>query len=264
MSHQNNPDLFPNLRAVRLEAIAHKWGNTESFKSFIYRISLYEAPVEDYSFRVKYVMLFEITETSLKNGYEEYDGQFGDCLAGTHPLRCLVTKQKDFKEVYKETPPDSFLDEWAFVTKLPEGITEKYFWLLFSVTEEVGNVVETSPVPDKTRKARKAQQLDWEKVDRILKEAGAEISVIYDAIKQLGLSAPQEKLQMEALARFRDDDVNFKLIKQGYLEDISLYAVNPGHEKRDFWGALFKKIIKEETGHDIGGQKLEERYREII
>ena len=133
MSHTNNPDLFPNLRAVKLESFAHTWAE---YFTFIKHISLYQKPVNGFDFRVKYIMFFELSEIRETDGFSERDESFIELLEGPDALTWLNTKSGDFKEIYRDTPNDRFFDEWCFVTNLPEGIGEKHSWTLFSRTEE--------------------------------------------------------------------------------------------------------------------------------
>ncbi len=156
MSNHNHSDLFPSLRAVRLESFAHNWAEEHTF---IKRISLYRKPIDsDFDFRVKYVMHFEISDIGKTEGYgvggysdddkslnEDWiealikaDNSWPETLESPNGiLSALATTPNAFKEVYKHNPKDSFMDEWFFITtKLPEGIVDKYSWLLFSDKEK--------------------------------------------------------------------------------------------------------------------------------
>ena len=135
MSHHNHPDIFANLRVVRLEAFANICANEYIF---IRRISLYHKPVDDdFGFRVKYVMYFELSEISKTEGYTEYDEQWIKTLEEPNGIiSALATTENAFKEVYKHNSKDNFIDEWRFVTKLPEGIDKNYSWILFSRTDK--------------------------------------------------------------------------------------------------------------------------------
>ena len=114
MSHYNHPDLFPNLRPVKLESFAH---GVDS----------------DFNFRVKYVVHFEISDISNTDGYGEHDEQWIEVLEEPNGLTsALATTENAFKEVYKHNPKVNFIDEWLFITKLPKEVVEEYSWLLFS------------------------------------------------------------------------------------------------------------------------------------
>jgi hypothetical protein len=158
MAHNNNPHFFPSLRAAKLESFAHTWAK---YFTFMKRISLYQVPVDGFDYSVKYVMFFELSEISKTNGFDEHDESFIELLEGPDVLRCLDTKPSHFKEVYKDTPLDNFFDEWRFVTKLPEGIVEKYSWILFSRTSDRSIRKKILPVQEDKIKCQKIASDIW-------------------------------------------------------------------------------------------------------
>ncbi|MEA1947001.1 MAG: hypothetical protein U9N83_06825 [Thermodesulfobacteriota bacterium] len=175
MPNHNHPDLFPNLRAIKLEVFAHTWAKRFPF---IKNISLYQKPDDVFDFHVKYVMFFELSEISKTDGYEEYNGQFGELLAGSKALIWLgEARPDDFKEVYKKTPHDHFLDEWRFVTILPEGIVEKYSWILFSRTGKENTIKEKMIEQDKTKVFPCNPETKWDQIEMALLPAGDKFMV---------------------------------------------------------------------------------------
>ena len=170
MPNHNHPDLFPNLRAIKQEAFANTWAKRFPF---IKNISLYQKPDDVFDLHVRYVMFFELSEISKTDGYEEYNGQFRELLAGSKALIWLgEARPGDFKEVYKETPHDHFLDEWCFITILPEGIVEKYSWILFSRTNN-----EKTTEQDKTKVFPCNPKTKWGKIEMALLPAGDKFMV---------------------------------------------------------------------------------------
>ncbi len=93
-----------------------------------------------------------------------------------------------------------------------------------------------------------------------VREAKPEVLEIYEAVKKVGFSGrkPDAPAQWKRAVNeaFITNEERFRFVRNEYIEDKKLYVLNPGHEKRDFMGALLKKIIEQETGHIIGGQKL--------
>jgi hypothetical protein len=165
MSHHNHPDIFPNLRGIRLEALAHTWAKRFPF---IKSISLYHKPDDIYNFPVKYIMFFELSEDIKKDRYEEYNGQFAEKLAGSNVLVWLgEARPDDFQEVYKDKPHENFLVEWRFVTKRPEDVVIKHSWILFSRTDE-----EKTTEQENTKIFPFNPKTKWEQIEMSLLPAG--------------------------------------------------------------------------------------------
>jgi hypothetical protein len=123
----------------------------------------------------------------------------------------------------------------------------KYLWVLYDSDAQVHEDAE-----------------DTETTLRgLVGEAKPEIETIYNAIKEVGFSSrniSEAAWKKKAEGVFAEQRGNFKLIKSEYLQDRNIYFLNPGKEKRDFVGALLKKIVEKETGKLIGGQKLYDKY----
>jgi hypothetical protein len=106
-------------------------------------------------------MFFELSEISKTDGFGELDEPFIELLEGPDDLIRLGTKPSHFKEVYKDTPHDNFFDEWRIVKKLPEGIVEKYSWILFSRTSDRSIRKKIRPVQEDKIKCQKIAKDIW-------------------------------------------------------------------------------------------------------
>lgn len=102
-------------------------------------------------------------------------------------------------------------------------------------------------------------------INNLIEEVKPEIESIYNAMKRdVGFSAYtldiEIKLKEKAISTFSHKKNEYKLIRIEHLEDSRIYQLDPGQSKRDFVGALLKKIVEEQIGREIGGQKLYKLY----
>jgi hypothetical protein len=130
MSDTNHPDYFPELRFHTFESYAHKWAES-GYWPFMKRIVLYRIPVAAYDFKKKYLLFFELSEST-----DRGDKDFAQSLERSDWLISLGESPNKFREIYKKEPGENYLDEWIVKTKLSEGTVEKCSWMLFSRTDK--------------------------------------------------------------------------------------------------------------------------------
>jgi hypothetical protein len=107
----------------------------------------------------------------------------------------------------------------------------------------------------------------------LMQEAIPEIEEIYSAIKKVGFSErrndrqeewdPQEEWQKAAEKSFDESETQFKYVKREFLEDDRLYDLNVSQQRRDFEGALLRKIVRDRGLGDHGAQRLREIYQKV-
>ena len=81
---------------------------------------------------------------------------------------------------------------------------------------------------------------------RMINAAGPEVEKLYAAIKRIGFSgretATYKQYKEASINFFHENREEFKLVKEGYLTEGSLYTFREGHQKGDFIGKLLQKI----------------------
>ena len=101
-------DVFNVIDMEILKGKAFLWASSlESLQ----KITLFRIPFQQYG-KSKYILCFEFDTTTIKGqGCKgTFDGH--GWSYEKYPLK------DDFKEVYKHSPPDDFLDEWLITTEL--------------------------------------------------------------------------------------------------------------------------------------------------
>ena len=79
---------------------------------------------------------------------------------------------------------------------------------------------------------------------------------LYEVLLQTGLKNSDEHLQNAARKELTANKAQYKFIKKKHLKVSGLFAINPGHERRDFIGNLLKQIVKGTSNKSIGAQRL--------
>ena len=79
-------------------------------------------------------------------------------------------------------------------------------------------------------------------------------------MKAAGYSSGEEVIRTAALDKFRDMSAeHFKFLKEEMLSEID-FLLGVASERRDFESRIFKKIIKNEFGINVGGQQLRNEF----
>lgn len=92
------------------------------------------------------------------------------------------------------------------------------------------------------------------------KQVWEEALRLYKILLQTGFDGPDvKKLQGAAKADLAQNRRSYKFIKQKHLNEMSLFALNPGQERRDFIGRLLQMITRgNRRKKPIGAQRLYE------
>jgi hypothetical protein len=119
--------------------------------------------------------------------------------------------------------------------------------------------------PLNTDKKSKDKKKTSPEIINMADDAGQEVERLYTAIKKIGFSGREQATAEEykdAVTKFyRENKSEFKLIKESYLSDWSLYSFRDGHQKGDFIGKLLQKVANE-NNYDIDNyQKLYKIYK---
>jgi hypothetical protein len=106
----------------------------------------------------------------------------------------------------------------------------------------------------------------------ILRLAHKEITIIYSAIKEVGLAdytvngedRTQERWIHAALERFDFSPLSFKAIKREYLEDTKHYMMRLGKHAEDFRDLLLQTILIDNEFGKYGRQHIESALKEVL
>ena len=118
-----------------------------------------------------------------------------------------------------------------------------------------------------TARGEDTKEIPAQEITSIMKNAKPEIERIYSSIKRVGFSARKhisdEEWRAPALRSFDEHENAFEYVKREYLEDINVYALSPGKEKRDFYGRILQKIISGTGVGNFSRQSLLNLYKSL-
>lgn len=99
------------------------------------------------------------------------------------------------------------------------------------------------------RKAGGRRKEPAPKLVKMIKDVSPELEKLYSEIKKIGFSGREtvtsEHYRDVTMKTFTENRGNFKLIKESYLSDWSLYSFRPGQGKMDFIGKILRRIAQD-------------------
>lgn len=115
------------------------------------------------------------------------------------------------------------------------------------------------------KKPDKAKAIDNPEIIKMIKDAEPEIKRLYEQIKNIGFSGRRQiavEQYKDAVTNFyRENRSEFKLIKDNFLSDWSIYSFRYGHQKGDFFGKLFQKVANDNKWDIDNYQRLYKIYK---
>ena len=149
----------------------------------------------------------------------------------------------------------------------------QYFEILANSLYRITEVEQFIKFPSETKREENIFSTSYKntidpKLINLITKASPEIEAIYKPMKEkVGFSGVGEErelsLQKVASEEFRKNRNNYNYIKEEYLEDLNVFALNGGQAPRDFKGTILQRIVKDHCHVRIGAQKLYKIYKSI-
>jgi hypothetical protein len=271
MAKQNNSEIFPNLNRTVLKVYAENWAQefplireirlyrrgvesdaiyiypkeAESDAKYIFIVTHPDPPKIDKEIKRRLVEQVSLETDELKSLSNEAK-LLSNIKYYEWKSSCCLHIKDQLIEFYKDQPDTLDYDhDWMWFTikpgeSIPSGIVnENHYWILYK-----DNNIESEPIPE-----------------NFLINARMETEQIYSAIKKdPGINdrnrSNGDTLRQEAALRcFRKHKINFKILKEKYLNKTEIYKIG-SRPKREIIGRILREITLDKGLDPKAGQEL--------